>query len=340
MKQLPFFLIVFYLLSCSPKKECENVVDVTKVNADSKLVRLEKELFNAKSSKEIGEILKKYPLAAKYILGVDPSDSLPLSDLFQLYTQPSFREFYEQGEKINSDFKALQPSVEDLMKHIKYYFPKYKAPDVYTLMTGLPRIKPGEPTPDVIMPDSAKEVVGIGIDYFYGEKSKYRPDEYQYMLQRRQPYFIVPTLAMKIAQMEFVSYDARDKTMLAEMIKWGKAHYFIERMMPCAPDSIVMGYTSTEMDNAEEGLEIIWGHFIKNELFYKTDLHEIQRYTGESPKVVAIGEKCPGRIGRYLGWQIVKKYMENNPGVTLEQLMNEGDAQKIFRLSKYKPRAK
>jgi len=36
--------------------------------------------------------------------------------------------------------------------------------------------------------------------------------------------------------------------------------------------------------------------------------------------------------------QIVRQYMKNNPYVTLEQLMNETDAQKILTASKYKPK--
>ena len=40
----------------------------------------------------------------------------------------------------------------------------------------------------------------------------------------------------------------------------------------------------------------------------------------------------------WLGWQIVRKYMEENPKVTLAQLMAEKNAQKILTESKYKPK--
>lgn len=114
----------------------------------------------------------------------------------------------------------------------------------------------------------------------------------------------------------------------------------MERVMPCVPDSIIIGYTSPQIQEVENNMDIIWSYFIENKLFYETNSLEIHRFTGEAPKVAVIGEKCPGRIGRYIGWQIVKTYMDKNPEVTLKELMKETDAAKIFKLSKYKPKAK
>jgi uncharacterized protein YjaZ len=39
----------------------------------------------------------------------------------------------------------------------------------------------------------------------------------------------------------------------------------------------------------------------------------------------------------WVGWQIVKSYMKSNKEVTLSDLMNEIDAQKILSKSKYRP---
>ena len=62
------------------------------------------------------------------------------------------------------------------------------------------------------------------------------------------------------------------------------------------------------------------------------------KFIGESPNVYEISEKCPGRIGAWLGWEIVKKYMDKNPEVSIVDLMNDTDAHRIFQMSGYKPR--
>jgi hypothetical protein len=62
----------------------------------------------------------------------------------------------------------------------------------------------------------------------------------------------------------------------------------------------------------------------------------IKNYIGESPKTQELGEASPGNIGSFAGWQIVKKYMDKNPGKTLKQLMST-DPELIFQEAKYKP---
>ena len=45
----------------------------------------------------------------------------------------------------------------------------------------------------------------------------------------------------------------------------------------------------------------------------------------------------PGRIGQWLGWQIVKSYMQNNKNMTISALFEEKDSKKILKLSSYRP---
>jgi len=64
----------------------------------------------------------------------------------------------------------------------------------------------------------------------------------------------------------------------------------------------------------------------------------LQLYIGEAPFTQTLSqEDSPGNIGPWIGWQIIKKYMENNKDVKPEQLMKT-DAVDIINGSKYKPR--
>ena len=47
-------------------------------------------------------------------------------------------------------------------------------------------------------------------------------------------------------------------------------------------------------------------------------------------------DESPGRVGVWIGWQIVRSYMKNN-NVTLQELFAK-DAKEIFDNSKYKPK--
>ena len=49
-----------------------------------------------------------------------------------------------------------------------------------------------------------------------------------------------------------------------------------------------------------------------------------------------IDNDSPGQVGVWVGWQIVRAYMENS-GASLEELLKT-DAKEIFVKSKYKPK--
>jgi len=49
-----------------------------------------------------------------------------------------------------------------------------------------------------------------------------------------------------------------------------------------------------------------------------------------------LDSESPGRLGRYVGWQIVRAFMDKNPEVTLTELLDI-PADEIFKKSNYKP---
>jgi len=48
-----------------------------------------------------------------------------------------------------------------------------------------------------------------------------------------------------------------------------------------------------------------------------------------------LDRESPGRLGQYIGWQIVRAYMNNNDIAFLD--MMKKDAAEIFNKSNYKP---
>jgi len=71
-------------------------------------------------------------------------------------------------------------------------------------------------------------------------------------------------------------------------------------------------------------------------LLQVTDKNILKNYIDEGPKTQELGEGAPGNIGSFVGWQVVKKYIQKKPVTTLQQLMNT-DSEIIFQEVKYKP---
>jgi hypothetical protein len=135
----------------------------------------------------------------------------------------------------------------------------------------------------------------------------------------------------------FNKTDFEDQTALADMIYYGKAYQMTKQLLPCTPDSILTGYTAFETNDIDEHEPVIWASILENKVLYEKNPFIKDKFLSERPKTLEIGENCPGRIGRWIGWRIIQKYVEENPDIALRELMLQNDAQKIFSESKYKP---
>ena len=334
-----FALLVSTLYACS--SECDKGPDVSGIGIEVHVKRLEQEMFNLKSNDEIVSFLNKNSwFSEKYLKRSSyPHDSVLINNIEVLITNEYLDTLYQECQEVFGDFSELKKDFESAFKSVKYYYPDFFIPEIYTVVTGfgLAGLQINIPTNDLFVSDS---IIIIGIDYFLGEQARWRPPAeqgfYEYIVRRFTKEYIVPYSVMSISK-KYNKSDFKNSTLLAAMIYYGKLYYFTKQILPCIEDSIIIGYTSREFSDCYEIQDIIWAHFIKRELLYQTSPMIITKYTGERPYTAEIGKVCPGRIGRWLGWEIIKKYMIQNTGVTLQDLMEDTDAQKIFTLSKYKP---
>ena len=326
-KQITLLFTLLFILSCRPQT-CEIDPEIAKINVQVPLERLEKPFYASKSEEELRNFLtKNRGFASKYLQQSQyPSEEQLISSLIQLNKEPSLQRFVQETEQKFGNMADVQQDLTNAFKHLKYYYPGFAVPAVKTFISGLIG-------PDIFLSDS---LVVLGIDYFAGKKASYRPQQPDYILTRYQKENMVPALFTLISS-HYNQTDANN-TMLAEMVNYGKSYYFTKRMMPCTPDSLIMGYTDQQMADINYNEGKIWAHFVQKSLLYETSHFKINKYTGERPNVPEISNRCPGRVATWVGWQIVKKYMTEHPEVTLPQLMAEKDAQKIFTQSRYKPK--
>ena len=99
-----------------------------------------------------------------------------------------------------------------------------------------------------------------------------------------------------------------------------------------------MHYTEEQLKWAQENEAYIWMYIIEKELLYSTDPELNNRFINPAPFskfYLEIDNESPGRIGQFIGWQIVRAYMQNNPVPLHEMLLK--DAKSLFEESKFKP---
>ncbi|GAB3732410.1 gliding motility lipoprotein GldB [Spirosoma lituiforme] len=311
-------LFCFFLLSSCTKNE-----EVT-------LIRLDQKLFSSKSPDKVRALLNQNQAVAQLYFNANGAgnDTALVRDLTNRVNNPALSEFNDQIQTEFGDMADLKKQLAEAFTAIKENFPDFRAPKVATLVTGFLG-------PDLVVTDS---LIIIGIDYFAGPKAKYRPpgQEFpQYILRRYQKEYIVPAIIFAISD-KYNAANRADQTMLADMVYYGKGYVFTKTMLPNVADSLVIGYSDKQLTQTFNAQDVVWAHFIDNQLLYQTSPAIKQRYLNERPFTAEIGQACPGAIGRWLGWRIVGRYHDEHSSVSISELMRNADARMIFEQSGYK----
>ncbi|MDR0798381.1 MAG: gliding motility protein GldB, partial [Dysgonamonadaceae bacterium] len=76
---------------------------------------------------------------------------------------------------------------------------------------------------------------------------------------------------------------------------------------------------------------------LENKHLYTLNYRTTEQYLQSAPHTPSLPVESPGRVGEWLGFQIVKRYMKNHPHTSWEELMGMVDYQKFLKDSKYKP---
>jgi gliding motility-associated lipoprotein GldB len=330
-QNLLWICILFFTIStgCNKHEEkCELDDSILETELEVDIVRLEKDFFEAKSTEEFGYLLEQHAyFADKYLLvSTYPSKEELSAELLAAHQDTLMLELYKEVMIHYSEIDDLEKELTNAFKYIKHYFPEFKVPKVYTFVSGF--------SSDLFIDE---EMIVIGLDYFLPANHRFQaPDLPEYIAKRYEAKYIVPMIVTAISSV-YNKTDLKQNSLVAEMIYYGKAYHFTKAILPCTPDEYIIGYTSEEVAACFDNEEMIWSYFVENDLLFETNPFEIRKYTGEAPSTVEISPDAPGRVGRWLGWNMVDDY-QFNQDVPLDKLMEESDTEKIFKLSGYKPR--
>lgn len=292
--------------------------EVAKIPMELKLSRFDREFSNA-APDALPKLRKTYPYlfpAPDSIWIMKMQDSLQI-ELFQ-----------EVGNTFRS-FEDEQNGLEELFRYAKYYFPEFNPPHIITVTNDV------DYNNRIILADS---LLLIGLDNYLGAEHKYYGGFQRYIAKGLDRQYLVGDVAGAFAKK--VVPRPRNRTFLARMVYFGKELYLKDRLMPDADDGVKIGYSQEEIDWAIANEEPMWRNFIEQEYLYSTDNQLNLRFLDPAPFSkfgLELDNESPGRLGRYIGWQIVRSFMENND-MELKQLLTMPE-EELFKKSNYKPRS-
>lgn len=331
-----FFLISVLAISCTNNKD----IDTSNIDINLEVQRFDQDLTQVKPlnvTQDLATLEKKYPTFYndyfEKILSVGSKQNPEYySTIAAVLEGDAFKELQKETNQVYPNFDQYQEEITESFKRIKYYYPEWKTPKIITYISGFQ-----------VQTPIGSGYVGIGLDMFLGRESKFYPALVEtiprYISRRFTPENITPRVVEVITREELFPELSNDKTLLSKMIYNGKLLYFMKQILPQVADSTLIGYSEAQMKWATDFESDTYAYFLEYNLLYESDYFKIQKFISEAPFTPGLGTKNDSapKLGNFIGWQIVKRYMEENTEVDLKQLMLEKDAQKVLRMAKYRP---
>jgi hypothetical protein len=320
--------LLFFLDSCKWNKD-RLQADLSAIKIPHIIIhRYDKDLFSIPITdlrNGLGAIQPTY----LFFLGTNLDDTASITDMREYLMNPRNIDFHKAVQEKFLDLDPVENDLTDGFRHIKYYFPEMKMPRVYSYISG------GDYENPVQFADS---VMIIALDTYLGSDFKpYLSDGVSlYKAQRMTPGHIVPD-CMRTVVNRLASPNMSANTFLDQVVDAGKRLYLLDAFIPSMAGNLKMDYTPEQFSWVSKNESHIWSAIIENRMLYSSDGQTIRVFMADGPFSPAFGKESPPRLGEWIGWQIVKSYMNNHTEVTLQQLLQKNNAQEILTRSGYKP---
>ncbi|MCQ2345419.1 MAG: hypothetical protein MJZ82_01465 [Paludibacteraceae bacterium] len=299
------------------------------------IVRFDNAVLNVRpeSAREDIELLyEEYPIFmpvwVENILGIPVEDTTYLAEALPSFlndTTYGFKATNERAKEQYADINDIQKELDNAFTKIAYLWPEWPIPTLYLFISGF--------NASILFIDddlAAGVDMYLGSDYEYYNRVVY---EYQKQTMRKE---CLSTDVVSAYLFRNIPMGGSKNRLLENMIYRGKVMYLLAQIMD-QPYFETMGYTREQWDWCEHNERAIWNTIMDKRDLFKTEAIVLTSYLNEGPFTQEVSQQAPGRLGTWVGWQIVESYMHHNPEVTLQELMDESDAQKILEQSYYKP---
>ncbi|NDC42708.1 MAG: hypothetical protein EBZ77_14370, partial [Chitinophagia bacterium] len=248
-----------------------------------------------------------------------------------------YRDLEAAINKAFPDTRALDEAIGNGFRYVKHYYPGFKTPRVYYInhiLINLP----------AFCIDSTLSCVCL--DMFLGaDFQPYRSVGVpEYLNPHLSPKYVPVALFSALYEAKY-PYRTADKTLLDLMIQKGKEQYFLHKVLPGTPDSVLFGFTGNQIEWCQKNEAFLYNYLIERNLLYSHEERAIMPYVNDGPFAHGIGsatdpgKPTPGNVGSWLGYRIVRAYAERHQSLTLPALMADRiEGAPFLEAANYKPR--
>lgn len=183
-------------------------------------------------------------------------------------------------------------------------------------------------------------VVYIGLNHYLGENYEGYKSFPEYVRHQkdisRMPYDVISSsLSYRYP------FNTEGKVLaINKMLYEGALLYVLSEVFEDSSVFDILGYDLEQANWVEENEGRMWNEIVLNEFLFSSDDLVINKLCEPSPAGLIINENCPAMPGRYIGYKIVKSYLNNNVDVEMRDLLQPQfyTDENVLLKSKYSPK--
>lgn len=329
---LLFCVLIGFGASCTRNNRFK--IENSQTDKPVHIIRFDSLIMNADTvhiMESVRKFYANYPdffsIYIEQIMGSKASDTTEVAQ--QLKSFIANKDFKKVNNDVASVFKntdSIENNIQLAYQYLNHYFPEINTPPVYFFVSGFNR--------SIIIND---KFVGIGLDLYLGNTyPRYSEISYQYMTYNMRPASIAPDIISALLFKHF-RFDGNQERLMENMLFRGKVLYLLSVIMPELKPNEIMGFNRFQWEWSRKYEDKIWHTIVGQKDLYSTDQLLINKYLNDAPFTATVSQESPGRLGTWVGWQIIQHYMENNSDISLQTLMKTTDYQTILNKSGYNP---
>lgn len=207
--------------------------------------------------------------------------------------------------------EGIEARLGEALPRLQSALPKTKVSHIYGIVSPYRQ--------SVVTADS---IVLISLNLYLGSDYPGYAGFEDYFKKTREASRIPYDVVEAIVASRYPLDSSKSKTILSKMLYQGVLVHAIMSTIPDAELPMAIGVSDKELEWLKANESAIWDKMIQNELIYSGSEIDAAKLIMPSPSTSIIHYDAPGRVGRYIGYAIVKSYVDKHNDVTLESLIN------------------
>lgn len=182
-------------------------------------------------------------------------------------------------------------------------------------------------------------VVFVGLNHYLGSDYEGYVSFPQYIRELKHSGRIPYDVTEAIVATNYPAEMSANSTTINQMIYEGAIVMAIQQLSGDKTPANALGWAEQQLKWAEENEGRIWEKMAQENMIYSRDPAITARLLDRSPATTIVHPDAPGRLGRYVGYRIVEKYLADHPEMKLADLLSPRfyDAEGVLIEAKYSP---